>query len=186
MLPKFLSKYGTIDEVKYLGNRNSLRTLKKGDLVFGAEGFEKGRSIVVIEEETNTITNIHGITLKQESHNLTKAIFVKCFLDYLRSKGLIDLFAVGGNGGSLAQKYWPYIPFPSFPESKQKEIAVLYYNSKKYDTSDFTIENFLDRDNVFNSKAGIYELDKSAKHLKKKLNTAIENIVNNKNVDIKF
>ena len=186
VLPMFLSKYGTIDEVKYLGNRNSLRTLKKGDLVFGAEGFEKGRSIVVIEEETNTITNIHGITLKQESHNLTKAIFVKCFLDYLRSKGLIDLFAVGGNGGSLAQKYWPYIPFPSFPESKQKEITSLYFNSKEYDTSDFTLDNFLEKDNDFNSTAGIYELDKSAKRLKEKLNKAIDDIINNRDVDISF
>lgn len=48
MLPKFLSKYGTVDKVEYLGNPNSLKTLKKGDLIFGAEGFEKGRSIVII------------------------------------------------------------------------------------------------------------------------------------------
>ena len=155
-------------------------------MVFGAEGFEKGRSIVVIEEETNTITNIHGITLKQESHNLTKAIFVKCFLDFFRAKGLVDLFAVGGNGGSLAQKYWPYIPFPSFPESKQKEIAKLYYNAKEYDTRDFTLDNFLEKDNEFNSDAGIYELDKSAKILKEKLNKAIDDIINNRDVEISF
>lgn len=186
VLPMFLSKYGTIDEVKFLGNRNSLKTLKKGDLIFGAEGFEKGRSIVVIEEETNTITNIHGITLKQEAHNLTKAIFVKCFLDYLRSKGMVDLFAVGGNGGSLAQKYWPYIPFPNFPESKQKEIAALYYNSKEYDTSSFTLDNFLENDNKFNSEAGIYELDKTAKQLKRLLNKAIDDIVNDREVEIRF
>jgi type I restriction enzyme S subunit len=186
VLPMFLSKYGTIDEVKYLGNGNSLKTLKKGDLIFGAEGFEKGRSIVVIEEETNTITNIHGITLKQEAHNLTKAIFVKCFLDYLRSKGLVDLFAVGGNGGSLAQKYWPYIPFPNFPESKQKEIAALYYNSKKYDTSGFTLDNFLEKDNEFNSEAGIYELDKTAKQLKRILNKAIDDVVNDREVIVTF
>jgi type I restriction enzyme S subunit len=186
VLPMCLSKFGTVDEIKYLGNRNSLKTLKKGDLIFGAEGFEKGRSIVVIEEETNTITNIHGITLKQEAHNLTKAIFVKCFLDYLRSKGMVDLFAVGGNGGSLAQKYWPYIPFPNFPESKQKEIAALYYNSKEYDTSSFTLDNFSEKDNEFNSEAGIYELDKTAKQLKRLLDKAIDDIVNDREVEIRF
>lgn len=186
VLPMFLSKYGTIDEVKYLGNRNSLKTLKRGDLIFGAEGFEKGRSIVVIEEETNTITNIHGITLKQEAHNLTKAIFVKCFLDYLRNKGLIDLFAVGGNGGSLAQKYWPYIPFPDFPEQKQKEIASLYHNPKEYDTSSFTLENFLEKDDEYNSDAGIYELDKTAKQLKRILSQAIDDIVNDRDIKIRF
>jgi hypothetical protein len=57
MLPKFLSKYGTIDTVEYIGNPKELKTLKKGDLIFGAEGFEKGRSIIIIEDKEKTITN---------------------------------------------------------------------------------------------------------------------------------
>lgn len=186
VLPKFLSKYGIIDKVKYLGNQNTLKELKEGDLIIGAEGFEKGRSIVVIEGKSKTITNIHGITIQQEEHNLLKAVFVKCFLDYLRSKGLIDLFAVGGNGGSLAQKYWTYIPFPNFPEPKQKEIAKLYHNPKEYKTEDFTLDNFLTKDDEFNSTAGIYELDKTAKYLKDKLNKAIDDIVNDREVKIEF
>lgn len=187
MLPKFLSKYGTVDKVEYLGNPNSLKTLKKGDLIFGAEGFEKGRSIVIIEEQDRVITNIHGITLQQEEHNVNKAIFVKCCLDYLRSKGLIDLYAVGGNGGSLAQKYWDIIPFPNFPEPKQKEIALLYHNPESiYQTETFTLDNFLEQDNAFNETAGIYELDKTAKQLKEILNTAIDDIANDKDVEICF
>ncbi|NCR08236.1 MAG: hypothetical protein GPI95_07640 [Microcystis aeruginosa LG13-11] len=187
MLPKFLSKYGTVDKVEYLGNPNSLKTLKKGDLIFGAEGFEKGRSIVIIEEQDRVITNIHGITLQQEEHNVNKAIFVKCCLDYLRSKGLIDLYAVGGNGGSLAQKYWDIIPFPNFPEPKQKEIALLYHNPESiYQTETFTLDNFLEQDNAFNETAGIYELDKTGKQLKEILNKAIDDIANDKDVEICF
>jgi type I restriction enzyme S subunit len=187
MLPKFLSKYGTVDKVEYLGNPNSLKTLKKGDLIFGAEGFEKGRSIVIIEEQDRVITNIHGITIQQEEHNVNKAIFVKCCLDYLRSKGLIDLYAVGGNGGSLAQKYWDIIPFPNFPEPKQKEIALLYHNPESiYQTETFTLDNFLEQDNAFNETAGIYELDKRAKQLKEILNKAIDDIANDKAVEICF
>lgn len=125
ILPKFLSKYGTVEKIEYLGNPNKLKTLQKGDLIFGAEGFEKGRSVVIIEEQDRVITNIHGITIQQEEHNVNKAIFVKCCLDYLRSKGLIDLYAVGGNGGSLAQKYWDIIPFPNFEKDKQDEIVAL-------------------------------------------------------------
>lgn len=60
------------------------------------EGNEKGRSLVVIESMDRTITNIHGITLNQESHNMSKGIFVKLFLDYLRNQGMIDAYAVGG------------------------------------------------------------------------------------------
>ena len=187
MLPKFLSKYGTVDKIEYLGNPNKLKTLQKGDLIFGAEGFEKGRSIVIIEEQDRVITNIHGITIQQKEHNVNKAIFVKCCLDYLRSKGLIDLYAVGGNGGSLAQKYWEIIPFPKFDKLKQDEIAKLYHNSDiEYNAATYTLENFLAKDNEFNSQAGIYELDKTAKQLKEILNQTIDNIVNDKEVVINF
>lgn len=187
MLPKFLSKYGTIDKVEYLGNPNDLKTLQKGDLIFGAEGFEKGRSIVIIEEQSRVITNIHGITIQQEKQDVNKAIFVKCCLDYLRSKGLIDLYAVGGNGGSLAQRYWEVIPFPKFDKIKQDEITKLYHNSDiEYQKDTFTLTNFLDKDNKYNQQAGIYELDKTAKQLREILNQTIFNIINDKEIKIYF
>jgi type I restriction enzyme S subunit len=187
MLPKFLSKYGTVDTIEYLGNQNDLKTLQIGDLIFGAEGFEKGRSIVIIEAQTRAITNIHGITIQQKEHDVNKAIFVKCCLDYLRSKGLIDLYAVGGNGGSLAQKYWEIIPFPKFDRTKQDEIAKLYHNVEvAYNADTFTLADFLVKDNKYNQQAGIYELDKTAKQLKDILNQSIDNIVNDKAVKIKF
>ena len=186
ILPKFISKYGTVDSIEYLGNSKCLKTLKKGDLIFGAEGFEKGRSIVIIEEQEKVITNIHGITIQQEEHNANKAIYVKCILDYFRNKGLIDLYAVGGNGGSLAQKYWDIIPFPNFSTEKQQEIAKLYHNPIIYDLKNATLDNFLALDDEFNSQAGIYELDKTAKQFQAILNQAIESIIENKPVDMKF
>jgi len=187
MLPKFLSKYGTVDTIEYLGNPNNLKILQKGDLIFGAEGFEKGRSIVIIEEQSRAITNIHGITIQQKKHDINKAIFVKCCLDYLRNKGLIDLYAVGGNGGSLAQKYWEIIPFPKFDKHKQDEISKLYHNVElNYKTDTFTLDNFLQNDNEYNSNAGIFELDKTAKQLKEILNNTIDNIVNDKEITIRF
>lgn len=142
---------------------------------------------MIIEEQDRVITNIHGITIQQEEHNVNKAIFVKCCLDYLRSKGLIDLYAVGGNGGSLAQKYWDIIPFPNFDKDKQDEIALLYHNPESiYQADTFTLDNFLEQDNAFNQKAGIYELDKTAKQLKEILNIAIDDIANDREVKIYF
>lgn len=187
MLPKFISKYGTSQKIEYLGNKNKLKTLNKGELIFGAEGFEKGRSVVVLEDQDRVITNIHGITIEHKDKNIQLSIFIKLCLDYLRNLGLIDLCAVGGNGGSLAQKYWDVIPFPNFPETKQKDITKLYYNQKiTYATSSFTLGNFTTKDSDFNKSAGIYELDKSAMYLKELLNKAIDNIVNDVEVDIKF
>ncbi|MBX9808673.1 MAG: hypothetical protein K2X94_05390 [Amoebophilaceae bacterium] len=105
----------------------------------------------------------------------------------MRSKGLIDIYAVGGNGGSLAQKYWEIIPFPKFEESKQDKIAKLYHNVEiDYKSDTFTLDNFLDKDNEYNQTAGIYELDKTAKQLKEILNKTIDNIINDKPIDIKF
>ncbi len=188
MLPKHLSKYGIVNTKEYLGNTRNLRTLKKGDLIFGAEGFEKGRSIVIIEQKAKTITNIHGITIQQEEENITKAIFVKCFLDYLRYNEIIDLFAVGGNGGSLAQKYWSHISFPKFKEIKQKELAKLYHNSEiNFDKVNLAnIDNFIELDNEFNADAGIYELDKSAKKYKERLDEVINKIANDEEINIDF
>jgi hypothetical protein len=187
MLPKFLSKYGTVDKIEYLGNQNYLKTLKKGDLIFGAEGFEKGRSIVIIEEKERTITNIHGITIQQNEKNVVKAIFVKCCLDYLRNKGLIDLYAVGGNGGSLGQKYWDIIPFPRFSQDLQTEIAKLYHNDKvQYNNLDISLDNFLQIDNEYNDNAGIHELDKTLKRLKQILTDAVDKIANDVEVEICF
>jgi type I restriction enzyme S subunit len=105
----------------------------------------------------------------------------------LRNEGLIDLFAVGGNGGSLAQKYWEYIPFPIFPDEKQQEIAKLYHNADiDYQISQCTLDNFLETDNAYNAKAGIYQLDKTAKQLKAKLNQIIDDIINDIEVDVSF
>jgi hypothetical protein len=187
MLPKHLSKYGIIDTKEYIGNPKQLKTLKQGDLIFGAEGFEKGRSIVIIEDKEKTITNIHGITIQQDEKNLTKSIFIKSMLDYLRHKEIIDLFAVGGNGGSLAQKYWRFIPFPKFKESKQLEISKLYHNPLSDNKiKSATTDNFLKLDNKFNQQVGIYELDKTAKYYKELLNEVIDKIVNDKIIKFKF
>lgn len=187
MLPKFLSKYGTIEKIEYLGNKNFLKTLKQGDLIFGAEGFEKGRSIVVLEEQDKVITNIHGITIQHLENDINLSIFVKLFLDYLRKKGLIDLYAVGGNGGSLAKKYWDSIPFPVFPKEKQLEIVRMYHNCAcVYNYGKFTLDNFIAEDSLTNASAGIYELDKSLKHLKGILNKTIEKIVDDEDVKIDF
>ena len=81
-LPKNFSQYGTVDDTLYLGNSKKLKTLKQGEIIYGAEG--TFRSIVVCEDEKNVITNIHGITLYHS--DLNKSIFVQVFLGLLTKK----------------------------------------------------------------------------------------------------
>lgn len=182
ILPKYLSKYGTVSRFSYIGNNNNLKTLKKGDLIFGAEGFEKGRSFVVVDELDRTITNIHGITIKQnEEHELKKGIFIKQILDYYRSKGIIDMMSVGGNGGSLAQKYWKNIIFPNFPEQKLNVLTKLYYNEENKDNISidqvYNRESWIKLTGAYINKSGILNLDKEVKKLKEYLNQYIDKII---------
>ncbi len=182
--PKHLSVYGFAMSQEYLGNKNELKTLKKGDIIFGAEGFEKGRSIVIFKDREKTITNIHGITLNHKKEDIKLSVFVKCFLDYLRRKNLIDIYAVGGNGGSLAMKYWDIIPIPNFSKPIKNKIIKLYTNSTTINKSN--IKNFEKNDSLFIKSAGIYELDNSIKKIKERLNFVLSEIVSDNKIDIFF
>jgi type I restriction enzyme S subunit len=183
--PSHLSTYGTDFSREYLGNSRELKVLKKGDIIFGAEGFQKGRSMVVIDDKVKTITNIHGIIFHHICGDIDLSIFVKCFLDYLRNLGLIDIFAVGGNGGSLAMSYWDNISIPKFPKEKQKEVSKLYYNTINYPT-DINMDNFLEKDQQWNRESGILDIDKSIKKTKEYLDVLLDKIINNKKITITF
>lgn len=116
-MPTYFSKYGTIDKIIYLGNKNQLKILSKGEIIFDAEATFRG--MVVIDSNENYITNIHGITLYK--NNLIKSMFIKCFLDFFVSKKIIDFVKVGGHGGSFAQTYWNIYLFQIFQLKNKKK-----------------------------------------------------------------
>lgn len=187
VLPTNISQYGYVDKSTYIGTPTELKTILQGDIIFGGEGFGKGRTYVVVEKSTNVATNYHGIRIINKNNNLTESIFIRCFLAFWRSKGMIDFIGVGGSGGHCAPSYFHLIETPLFQESKQKEIANLYHNSEvDYTILNCTLDNFLETDSKYNQFAGIYELDKTAKKLKEKLKKEIDNIVNDKQVTISF
>ena len=185
-LPTHITRYGTIEKTIYLGNPLNLKTLKEGDIIFGAEGFKKGRSILITEDLEKTITNIHGVTLHHKDNNFILSVFVRCFLNYLRDEKIIDYLAVGGQGGSLAQRYWETLKFPNFPEEKQKEIAKYYYNPVSYDFNKLNLEEFEQEDIKITKLSGILQLDKQIKNIKEKLNMIIQKIIFDEEVFISF
>ena len=188
IIPTNITPYGTVAKTSYIGTPVKLKTIKKGDIVFGGEGYGKGKSFVVLENEENVATNYHGIRIVcEKDQSMTQKVFVKCVLTYLREKGLIDNYGVGGNGGHFAPAYFYLAKIPNFPEEKVKEIASLYHNNiVEYNTANCTMKDFLEFDNKFNEQVGIYEIDKSLKYLQEKLNLAIRNIADNVEVDIAF
>lgn len=186
-LPTNISQFGFLDKSIYIGTPTKLKTISQGDIIFGGEGFGKGRTYVVVENSNNVATNYHGIRIINTNDNLTESIFIRCFLAFWRAKRMIDYIGVGGSGGHCAPSYFHLIETPLFEETKQKEIALLYHNANiEYKANTFTLANFLDKDNEYNQEAGIYELDKTAKQLKEILNQTIDNIVNDNEIKIKF
>ncbi len=108
-----------------------------------------------------------------------KLIFILTFFNCEIVRNYCKGLSIGSKMKELKIEQITQIPIPTFPESKQKEIALLYHNPEaKYDISQMDLNNFLEKDNEFNKKAGIYELDKSMKYLKNLLNKAIEKIAN--------
>jgi len=169
-----------------LGNPLNLKTLKKGDIIFGAEGFKKGRSILITDDLKRTVTNIHGIILHHKDNNFLLSVFVRCFLNYLRDEKIIDYLAVGGQGGSLAQRYWDALKIPNFPGDKQKEIAKHYYTPVTYDSNKLNLNNFEQEDIRITELAGILQLDKQIKTIKEELDKIIQKIILDEEIVISF
>ena len=179
--PTNFSDFGTVEKFEYLGNSDNLSTIESGDVIFSVEG-TVGKSVLFINPEGDWITNIHGIILRKKDYSLQENAFVSCFLRYLRHIGIFDYISVGGQGGSLAKKYFKDIKVSIFPKEKQKEIADLYHLQVEYPKS-LDKNNFLSKDTDWNKKAGIIQIDESIKNTKKHLNKIIDKIINNKKMD---
>ncbi|MDD2435753.1 MAG: hypothetical protein PHO63_05855, partial [Bacilli bacterium] len=121
-------------------------------------------------------TNIHGIILNKENHDVMESGFVCSFLRYLRKQKVFDYLSVGGQGGSLAMKYWNDVIVPIFPREQVEAISNLYCmaTSHKEDIIDIDKYNY-----QIIKEQSIQELDKSIKKLKSILNSIYDYIVYN-------
>ncbi len=182
--PTDISEYRTVRKFRYLGNKRELSMLKKGDVVFGAEGFCKGRVVILADEVQRTISNIHGVTFHPKDGNMVRGIYLGCFLGYLRAKGIVDTIGAGGSGGSLAIGYFHHVFFPNFPRPKQEEVAKLYHNPAPPPSDTPTLDTFVDWHRRWNEGLGIWELDREMKKLQQTLNEVQEQIIEGKTVTV--
>ena len=83
ILPTNISIYGTINVLPYLGTAKRLPLLKRGDIVFGEAGFQKGRSIVLLDNVPKCTTNAHGLYARRSDGDIQKAVFFRCILNWL-------------------------------------------------------------------------------------------------------
>lgn len=181
--PTDLSEFRTSRRFRYLGNPRALSVLKKGDVVFGAEGFGKGRTLIVVDEVSKTITNIHGIIFSHEAGDTTLSTFVGCFLGYLRKIGLVDALAAGGSGGSLAINYLGNVPIPLFPDQVKQAVSKMYSNPSSSSLEALSRETFLAAHREHNKLCGIWELDQKHKRTLAELQGVQDQIIQGKSVE---
>lgn len=177
-----MSEYGTLTKNEWLGTRKKLPIVNRGDLILGCEGFEKGRSIVLVEEIEKCTTNFHGVVLNWPGAEMWQIVFVRCFLAYLREHGVVDWVGVGGSGGHMSPEYFDYLPFPKFSDDKQKEIAKLYSSSSPPPTETPTLASFVEWHHCWNSQLGIWELDREMKALQQTLLDVQKRIIDGEEV----
>lgn len=133
--PTNLSNYGTVTSYTFLGNKKNLSLLKNGDIVFSAEGTIGKCAMFYNVNNEKVITNIHGIILNKLNHDIIESGFVCCFLRYLKNINYFDYLSVGGQGGSLAMKYWNNIIIPNFPKSLMENVSKLYCDINSNNTN---------------------------------------------------
>jgi len=184
--PVNISEYGTLSTREWLGSPKKLPTVNRGDLVLGCEGFEKGRSLVLVDAPERCTTNFHGTVLYWPGAEIWQTIFVRCFLAYLREHGVIDWVGVGGSGGHMSPEYFDYLPFPRFPDDVRHSIAQLYHQPAAPPRRKPTLENFVSWHREWNRGLGIWELDRKLKTLQSTLYDVQGKIIEGITVKIPF
>jgi len=182
--PLNISEYGTLERQEWLGSPKNLPLVGQGDLIMGCEGFEKGRTIVMVDPIERCTTNFHGTVIYWPEAELWRIIFVRCFLSFLREHGAVDWVGVGGSGGHMSPEYFDYLPIAKFPEDKQKEIALLYHHDSPPPPWEPTLDNFVDWHSRWNATSGIWELDRQMKVLQRTLYEVQEKIIEGATVSV--
>ena len=185
ILSKHISPFSSINGCQYLGNPNDLTTLNKGEIIFSARG-EIGRVYILPYDIHKTITNIDSLVIFNSEVALEHSIYNAMYLNYLRTKKMIHRFGITGSGAPSFTKYQvDDIPIPNFPLDKQYSISRLYHNPINF-SYDISLSNFLDLDSKFNLESGIFEINISLMHLKRRLNQVICDIANDTPVVLSF
>ncbi len=176
--PTNLSDYGTVARYEYLGSPLNLSCITDGDIIFSAEG-SIGKCVMFVNSSERLITNIHGIVLSKKNSDREESAFVSCFLRYLRHIGHLDHVSVGGQGGSLAEKYWSEIRIPFFPAEVRSRIAKIYYRARNGSVvSKSSPDEWLKKDSERVAETDTLRLQTQIRELQTKIVETIDFIAN--------
>lgn len=179
ILSKNINPNMTCVRFSYLGNKNKLKTLDKGDIIFTCRGY-MGKVITYCEEDGKTITNIDNVIIKKNNVNLEDNITLGFYLSYLKESGVINDIAIAGSGAnSFTQYHFDRILLPKFQDKIKKELKNLYF------LDNLSNVNFNKRnDELTIKKSGIYNLQLQLQFLEEELNRVISCIIEDKEINL--
>lgn len=171
--PSDISAAGYIEKVTYLGARNPIWFLGEKYILFSSEG-TIGKTFIICDNSMHFTTNIHGTMIYplDMKKDIKYSIFLGLYLNYVRSKGIFERMAVGGNGGSFAVGYWDNIRIPNVDENFMDELCIIYHNKVELNPVFFDIELI--------EKSGLYQLNNFLIRCKNLLKLLCNDIKENK------
>jgi len=184
--PTNISQYGFLKNIekisiktkKYNINKDCLIVINRGNKEDLVRGFYYDYSLLGDGHHNQGCYRVEN----KSKYNL---IFLASLLNSEFYRKFISTLSIGSKMPEIKISQIINIPFPNFPESKQREIAELYYNPIEYSIS-LKLDNFLEEDLRWNEKVGILQLDMSAKKLRESLDKVVHKIVMDEEVNIKF
>lgn len=84
----------------------------------------------------------------------------------------------------MSPDYFDYLPIPKFPEDKQKDISLLYHHASPPPPVKPTLDTFVDWHRSWNTRLGIWELDREMKALQRTLTEVQEKIIEGAAVNV--
>lgn len=174
ILSNSITNHMTFRVNNYLGSKQDLKTIKKGDIVFTCRG-NLGKCFVLCSD-IKAITNIDNVQISSDRHTLNENIMLSCYLHYLQKINHLNNIAIQGSGANSFTKYhFDKIIIPNFPKKLIDKLSVLYNNSFKFVIN----ENELEMTKIIDD-LGLYQLELLKGIIRDNIHIAFKNIIEGK------
>lgn len=152
----------------------------------GADGKYVGMSFFYNVEKLGEGQYNQGIYAIQD-YDDEELLYMNAIFNSQIYRKYFGLQSMGSKMKEIKAKQIAGIPIPQFAPEQKKKLIKLYHNDTiTYDCSMCNLETFEQYDQQFNQQAGIYELDESMRYMKDKLQTAVERITQDQEIEIEF
>jgi hypothetical protein len=171
--------YTDLRKIHFDKNISKYRIDKKEGIILPRKG---GTNTIYKPENFNVLI---GDSIKFGIFKNINVSFLASFLSSNIVKFQLERIKSKTNGGSLTENNLRNLLIPNFSESKQEEIAKLYYSPLEKNKA-LNLENYLEKEKMRNSEVGIFQLNMEIFELREKLEELIHKIIMEEAIDINF